>query len=71
MKAYLRVGSETGVGGECDRIRFEFNGQEFQIKEDTARRCLVFQADEPVVIKPISSNAFMFEYRVEALINRR
>jgi hypothetical protein len=48
MKAYLKVGVETGVGGECDRIRFESNGQEFQIKEDPIRNGLVIQSDEPL-----------------------
>jgi hypothetical protein len=63
MKAYLKVGVETGVGGECDRIRFESNGQEFQIKEDPIRNGLVIQSDEPLELVLIASNSFVFRYR--------
>ena len=63
MKAYLKIGVETGVGGECDRIRFEFNGQEFEIKEDKARNALVLKSDEAVSLNPISSNMVEIEYR--------
>ena len=45
------------------KVRFEFNGQQFEVREVHNRDALVLSGDDSLTLKPIASNCLSFEYQ--------
>ena len=59
----FRRNGKSDYNDAVSRIRFELNGEAFEIKEDRNRDGLVLKGDEPFLIEPIASNFLVIRYK--------
>ena len=59
----FRRNGKSDYNDAVSRIRFELNGQEFELLESVTRDGLVLKGDMPVIIEPIASNYLVIRYK--------